>query len=56
MSNISLLHFQYPDEVVQHCVNNLINESIEERKCAVKTMRYIFKVSLPVSGIEAERN
>lgn len=39
-----LIVCQYPDEVIQHCVNNLINESIEERKCAVKTMRYIFKV------------
>lgn len=34
---------KYPDEVIQHCVGNLINESIEERKCAIKTLRYIFK-------------
>lgn len=34
---------KYPDEVIKYCVNNLINESIEERKCAIKTMRYIFK-------------
>lgn len=34
---------KYPDEVIQYAVHNLINESIEERKCAVKTMRFIFK-------------
>lgn len=34
---------KYPDEVIRYCVHNLINESIEERKCAVKTVRFIFK-------------
>lgn len=33
----------YPPTVIKYCVNNLISESIEERKYATKTMRYIFK-------------
>lgn len=33
----------YPPSVINYCVNNLISESIEERKYATKTMRYIFK-------------
>lgn len=33
----------YPPEVISYCVHNLTSESIEERKYATKTMRYIFK-------------
>lgn len=33
----------YPPEIIKYCADNLVSESIEERKCATKTMRYIFK-------------
>lgn len=38
-------HFQvnYPSEIIRYCVHNLINESIEERKCAIKSVRNIMK-------------
>lgn len=39
---------KYPIEVVQYCVHNLINESIEERKLAIRTMRYILRQQKPI--------
>lgn len=41
--NLVHVNVKYPDEIINYVVNNLINESIEERKIAVKTMRFIFK-------------
>lgn len=37
----------YPPNIVKYCLENLINESIEERKCAIKIVRYIFKQQKP---------
>lgn len=34
---------KYSPTVIKYCVDNLISESIEERKYATKTLRYIFK-------------
>lgn len=34
---------KYSPEVVKYCVQNLINESIEERKTAIRCVRFIFK-------------
>lgn len=39
---------KYPLAVVQYCVHNLINESIEERKLAIRTMRYILRQQKPI--------
>lgn len=41
--NLVHVNVKYPDEIISYVVSNLINESIEERKLAVKTMRFIFK-------------
>lgn len=41
--NLEHINVKYPDEIIYYVVHNLINESIEERKIAVKTMRFIFK-------------
>lgn len=41
--NLVHITVKYPNEVVRYCVNNLINESIEERKCAIKTIRNVMK-------------
>lgn len=41
--NLVHINVKYPDEIINYVVHNLINESIEERKIAVKTMRFIFK-------------
>lgn len=41
--NLVHINVKYPDEIINYAVHNLINESIEERKIAVKTMRFIFK-------------
>lgn len=34
---------KYPDEIINYCMSNLINESIEERNLAIKLIRFIFK-------------
>lgn len=34
---------KYPKEIIKYCLHNLINESIEERKLAIRTARYILK-------------
>lgn len=41
----NLIHpnVKYPPNVAQYCVQNLINESIEERKIALQCVRYILK-------------
>lgn len=41
--NLVHINVKYPDEVINYVVHNLNNESIEERKIAVKTMRFIFR-------------
>lgn len=41
--NLVHITVPYPPEIIKYCVENLISESIEERKYATKTMRYIFK-------------
>lgn len=38
---------KYPVDVVRYCVHNLINESIEERKLAIRIMRYILRQQKP---------
>lgn len=38
---------KYPLEVVQYCVHNLIHESIEERRLAIRTMRFILRQQKP---------
>lgn len=45
----NLIHpnVNYPPDVVRYCVSNLINESIEERRLAIRTVLYTLKQQKP---------